>query len=104
MGRAHVKLAKSSLPIDYCLVSFGGLKSEETRHIGNSTIHSFNRRLSSLRTNRTQPLQPCWSHTAVGSHPIPQKAFIQSQTLWLGWWSLWHKQHAQVDPTSVQWG
>ena len=38
---------------------------------------------------------------AVGWHPILQPAFVASQPTWLCW-SLWHEQHAQADPTSVQ--
>ena len=39
----------------------------------------------------------CWSHAAVGWHPILQPAFVTSQTTWLCW-SLWIEQHAQADP------
>ena len=73
------------------------------------TLNSFYtvRDLSSVWKIHTQPQQlgtssscwsPAWSHTAVAWHPIPQPGFVASQPTCLGW-SLWHIQHAQVDPT-----
>ena len=61
--------------------------------------------------NHTQPKQPGtsssrWSpdrsHTAGGRLRILQPAFAASRPTRLCW-SLWHKQHTQADPTSVQW-
>src|SRR4029434_147668 len=89
------------------MIALSHSNKEKTTHIG----HFYTvRDLSSVWKIHTQPQQlgpssscwsPAWSHTAVGWHPIPQPGFVASQPTWLRW-SLWHIQHAQADPTSIQ--